>query len=316
MAADTPSTWLERGTRRPGSEMDVVIEARELTKRYGRRRGIEGASFSVRAGETFGFLGPNGAGKTTTIRLMLGLLWPTSGSVSAFGLPPGPEVMARVGYVPGDLGLYEQMTGNALLDHLAGLQRSAPRLRGDLCSRFELSQADLSAPVRAYSRGMRQKLALVQAFQHGPDLLVLDEPTEGLDPLMRERLYELIRQTAGQGKTVFLSSHVLPEVERVCERVAMVREGRIIVEETVASLRARALRKMEAVLGAPIDLQSLRVEGVVEVRADGPRVTLFVRGSPVPALQALLRHPILDLVFERPRLEEIFLEHYRPEPGK
>ena len=287
-----------------------------MTKRYGRRRGIENASFSIRAGETFGFLGPNGAGKTTTIRLMLGLLRPTSGCVSVFGLPPGPEVMARVGYVPGDLGLYERMTGAAWLDHLGGLQRAPPRLRGDLCSRLELSQADLAAPVRAYSRGMRQKLSLVQAFQHDPDLLVLDEPTEGLDPLMRERLYELIRQTAEQGKTTFLSSHVLPEVERVCERVAMVREGRIIVEDTVAALRARTLRKLEAVLGAPVDLESLRVEGVMDVRADGLRVTLLVRGSPVPALKALLHHPVEDLVFERARLEEIFLEHYRPEPGR
>jgi ABC-2 type transport system ATP-binding protein len=170
--------------------------------------------------------------------------------------------------------------------------------------------------VRAYSRGMRQKLALVQAFQHDPDLLVLDEPTEGLDPLMRERLYELLQQTAAQGKTVFLSSHVLPEVERVCERVAMVREGRLIVEETVASLRARMLRRMEVVFGAPVDLEALRVEGVVDVKADGPRVTLLIRGSPVPALKALLRHPVEDLVFERARLEEIFLEHYRPEPGR
>ena len=294
----------------------AVIEARDLTKRYGRRRGIESVSFAVRAGETFGFLGPNGAGKTTTIRLMLGLLWPTSGSVSAFGLPPGPEAMARVGYVPGDLGFYEQMTGAALLEHLAGLQRDPPRRRGDLCARFELSQADLAAPVRAYSRGMRQKLALVQAFQHDPDLLVLDEPTEGLDPLMRERLYELLRQTAEQGKTVFLSSHVLPEVERVCERVAMVREGRLIVEETVASLRARMLRRMEVVFSAPVDLEALRVPGVVDVQADGSRVMLLVRGSPVPALKALLRHPVEDLVFERARLEEIFLEHYRPEPGR
>ena len=291
----------------------TVIEANELTKRYGRRRGIDGVSFSVRAGDTFGFLGPNGAGKTTTIRLMLGLLWPTSGSVSVFGLPPGPQAMARVGYVPGELGFYERMTGATLLDHLAGLQRGPPRLREDLCGRFELSPADLAAPVRAYSRGMRQKLALVQAFQHDPDLLVLDEPSEGLDPLMRERLYEMIQKTAKQGKTVFLSSHVLPEVERVCERVAMVREGRLIVEETVASLRARMLRRMEVVLRAPVDPEALRVPGVVDVQADGQRVTLFVRGSPVPALQALLRLPIEDLVFERARLEEIFLEHYRPE---
>jgi len=245
--------------------------------------------------------------------LMLGLLWPTSGSVSVFGLPPGPQAMARVGYVPGELGFYERMTGATLLDHLAGLQRGPPRLREDLCGRFELSPADLAAPVRAYSRGMRQKLALVQAFQHDPDLLVLDEPSEGLDPLMRERLYEMIQKTAKQGKTVFLSSHVLPEVERVCERVAMVREGRLIVEETVASLRARMLRRMEVVLRAPVDPEALRVPGVVDVQADGRRVTLFVRGSPVPALQALLRLPIEDLVFERARLEEIFLEHYRPE---
>src|SRR5258708_5438471 len=132
MAAGTPSTSRGRGTKRPEPEMDVVIEARKLTKRYGRPRGIESASFSLPAGETFGFLGPNGAGKTTTIRLMLGLLRPTGGAVTVFGLLPGPQVMARIGYVPGDLGFYEQMTGAALLDHLAGLQRDAPRLRGDL----------------------------------------------------------------------------------------------------------------------------------------------------------------------------------------
>lgn len=290
----------------------AIVEARDLTKRYGSRRGVEGISFSVRAGETFGFLGPNGAGKTTVIRLLLDLLHPTGGHATLFGLPPGPRAMARVGYLPGELGVYGEMSGVAWLDHLAGLQRDPPRLRNQLLERLELSAIDLAAPVRAYSRGMRQKLALVQAFQHDPELLILDEPTEGLDPLMRERLYGLLRDATKRRKTVFLSSHVLPEVERVCERVAMVREGKLIVAEQVSSLRNQMLRRLEVVTRSPVDPATLRVEGVVDVHVEGGRITLFVRGSPVPALQAVLRLPIEDLTFERPRLEEIFLEHYRP----
>jgi ABC-2 type transport system ATP-binding protein len=220
--------------------MAAVVRAHALTKRYGRERGVTELDFEVEPGEVFGFLGPNGAGKTTTIRLLLDLIRPTSGRLEVFGLDPrrdGVAVRRRIGYVPGDLLLYERLTARELIRFFASLRGrddlgAAERLAG----RLEL---ELDRPIRSLSKGNRQKVGLVQALQHRPELLVLDEPTAGLDPFGQQLVHELLREATAEGRTAFLSSHVLSEVQEVADRVAIVREGRIVLVEEVELLRAR-----------------------------------------------------------------------------
>ena len=220
--------------------MTAVVRADRLTKRYGSERGVTDLDFEVRGGEVFGFLGPNGAGKTTTIRLLLDLIRPTSGRVEVFGLDPrrdGLAVRRRLGYVPGDLRLYDRLTGLELLRYFANLRGTGDT--GDAATLAADLELDLERPLKELSKGNRQKAGLVQALMHQPDLLVLDEPTSGLDPLGQQVVHELLRRAAGEGRTVFLSSHVLSEVQRIADRVAIVREGRIELVEEVERLRAR-----------------------------------------------------------------------------
>ncbi|MFL5679602.1 MAG: ABC transporter ATP-binding protein, partial [Chloroflexota bacterium] len=223
-----------------------AIETRGLTKRYGHRRrpGLPGGkrggktlvalddlAINVRHGEIFGFLGPNGAGKSTTIRLLLGYLHATAGSASVLGFDAARdsvEIRRRVGYLPGGIALYDALTGERLLDYLGRLTGRPPVRRAELLDRLELSEASLRRPVRDYSRGMRQKIGIVQALQHDPELAILDEPTEGLDPLMQRAFYEILEELRASGRTIFFSSHVLSEVERVCDRVAIIRGGRLV----------------------------------------------------------------------------------------
>jgi ABC-2 type transport system ATP-binding protein len=226
--------------------MTVVIELAALTKRYGATVGIQGLDLRVEAGEVFGFLGPNGAGKTTTIRCLVGLLSPTAGTVRVLGLDPIADhgrLTSRIGYLPGELRLYGELTGAQHLELLGALSgRPTPR-REELCQRLELTARDLSRPVAQYSHGMKQKVGLVQALQHDPEVVILDEPTEGLDPLVQETFFDLVSETSEAGRAVFLSSHVLSEVQRACRRVAIVRAGRLVAVEAVAALReARARR--------------------------------------------------------------------------
>jgi ABC-2 type transport system ATP-binding protein len=298
------------------SSAEAVIDAVHLTKHYGRRRGIEDVAFSVQRGEIFGFLGPNGAGKTTTIRAVLGLVHPQRGHVDIFGHPARELDRSRLGFVPGELSLYERMTGAQLLDYLAALTRRPPLRRAALLERFALSRQDLLRPIRHYSRGMKQKVGVVQALQHDPELLVLDEPAEGLDPLMQQEFYELLGELRAEGRTVFISSHLLWEVERICDRVAIIRDGLLVTTERIDTLRQRSARRVDVQFAQANDATAFRPpEGVTVERVEGVRLTLRVPAERTAAvLDALAGRQIADLVWELPSLEEIFLAYYRRDP--
>jgi ABC-2 type transport system ATP-binding protein len=226
-----------------------AISIRGLTKRYGPLTALKDLNLDIEPGEVFGFLGLNGAGKTTTIRLLLDLLRPTSGQAFIFGYDcrmAGLDARARIGYLPGELGFYLDLTGLETLDFLAGLNRQPvdKRHRQELCDRLELPQSDLRRRLRQYSTGMKRKLGIIQAFQTNPPLLILDEPTEGLDPLMQEAFYRLLSDVKRAGATVFMSSHVLSEVERVCDRIALLRKGEMVLLSSVRESRRLAPRRV------------------------------------------------------------------------
>jgi ABC-2 type transport system ATP-binding protein len=294
-----------------------VIETTDLTKYYGTARGVEDVSFTVEAGEVFGFLGPNGAGKTTTIRTLLDLIHPTRGSASLFGLDSRREsvaIRARLGNLPGDFGFGRQGTGReavALLARLRGLD-GIGRAEA-LARRF---RADLDRPLGQLSRGNRQKVGLVTALFHSPELLVLDEPTSGLDPLMQEEFLALLDEERERGCAVFFSSHELDEVERVCDRVAIVREGRLVAVERVADLVGRALHAVTVRLEGSADLGDLEaVSGVEDLRRDGGRISFTYAGEADAVLKALVRHRVLDVEIAHPTLEQVFLRYYREGAG-
>ncbi len=253
--------------------MGAVVEVRELTKRYGTARGVEDLDFNVAAGEVFGFLGPNGAGKSTTIRTMLDFQRPTRGTVRLLGLDSrrdSLEIHHRTGYVPGDLQLFPKLTGRDHVDAFARARRSANRstTRG-LVERFGI---ELDRPIRELSKGNRQKVGLLLAFMHDPELLILDEPTAGLDPLMQEQFQQLLHETAANGCTVFLSSHSLDEVQHVATSVALIRDGRLVVIDTIANLQTQAPVRVSFEFAAPVNPDEFRrLPGVRSVHADGTR---------------------------------------------
>jgi ABC-2 type transport system ATP-binding protein len=300
----------------------AAIATRALTKDYGRPargplgggvvRALEDLTIEVRHGEIFGFLGPNGAGKSTTIRLLLGYLHPTTGGAAVLGLDVTRDSVAirsRVGYLPGGIALYDAMTGEGLLDYLAALyDRPVPR-RAELLERLAMSPRTLRRPVRDYSRGMRQKIGIIQALQHDPELAILDEPTEGLDPLMQHAFYNLLDELRAAGRTIFFSSHVLSEVERVCDRVAIVRQGRLVALQDVASLLAHRKRNVEMRLNGPAPALE-GVAGVSGLDARDGFVRCQLEGDVGPFLRAIAGAAISDLTIEPAHLEEAFLEFY------
>ena len=293
--------------------MDWAIETAGLTKYYGKSRGIVEVDLTVEVGEVFGFLGPNGAGKSTTIRLLLDLLRPSSGSATVLGLDSHADSIAinkRVGFLPGDVRLYEAMTGGELLTYFANLRGMTEQtFAHELAERLEL---DLGVRVRSYSSGNYQKLGLVQAFMHRPDLLILDEPTSALDPLVQQEFYRLVDETKAEGRTVFLSSHVLPEVERIADRVGIIREGKLIVVEGVESLKTRAVRRMEIHFAAPIPAGTFDgLPSVREARYDHSAVELTVEGPVDAVIKAAARFDVHNVVSHEADLEEVFLEMYR-----
>ncbi|MBI4543480.1 MAG: ABC transporter ATP-binding protein [Gemmatimonadetes bacterium] len=292
----------------------AAIETRGLGKTFGSVLALQDLSLRVEEGEVFGFLGPNGAGKTTTIRLLLGLLRPSAGVATVLGRAVA-EGDARwrgdVGYLPGDARFWPRFSGERTLDFLASLQRRPPLLRRTLLERLDLDRHVLARPVRTYSDGMRRKLAIVQALQCEPKLALLDEPTKGLDPLVQQAFYGIVGETRRRGATIFFSSHVLFEVQRVCDRVAMLRGGRLISVGDVETLRRIERRRVVAEFAEDVDPAGLAHFG--EVGPATPRhVELLVSQEALPALVARLGMlPLLDLVVERPSLEEAFLERYR-----
>ncbi|MBI2172515.1 MAG: ATP-binding cassette domain-containing protein [Chloroflexi bacterium] len=296
--------------------LTYAIQTERLTKLYGKHRGIEDVSLQVHQGEVFGFLGPNGAGKTTTIRIFLDLLRPTSGSASIFGLDTQQHSVAikrRLGNIPGDIALYDSLKGREVLDLLGSFRGGGARRTGELAERFGL---DLGRQVRAYSRGMKQKLAILQAFMHDPELYMLDEPTLGLDPLMQREFYTLLGEEHQRGKTIFFSSHVLSEAERLCHRVAIVREGRLVLVEEVEVLKRQKVRKLHLRLKADVPLEGLRLPGAELVRRENQDAEFLVKGEPGPLLKALAALPLEEVTFPEPTLEEAFLEFYQEAPGK
>ena len=292
-----------------------AIAVEGLTKDYGAVRALDGVTLDVHPGEVFGFLGPNGAGKSTLIRLLLGYLHPTAGRGSVLGLDIVRDSVAlrrRVGYLPGGIALDDNLSGERHLDDLAALSGAAPVRRDALCVALELSDAVLRRPIRDYSRGMRQKVGIVQALQHDPEVAILDEPSEGLDPLMQRAFYGILDGLRAERRTVFLSSHVLSEVERVCDRVAIVRAGRLVLTGDVAALRAQRRRRVEVRYEGPAP-QLAGVAGVSDAVADGGLLSCALVGDPRPFLEAIRSAAVTDLVIEPARLEDAFLELYAGE---
>jgi ABC-2 type transport system ATP-binding protein len=292
---------------------DAAIWTRGLTKRFGAVSALEDLRLTVPRGTIYGFLGPNGAGKTTTIRLLMGFVKPTAGSAFVFGHETWRDgVAARrdLGYLVPPDALYPEMSGEAQLDFAARLSGRAPVLRNELLDVLDLGRDALKRRLGSYSKGMRQKLALVAALQHDPPLLVLDEPTEGLDPLVQRAFEEMLRSLRDRGRTVFMSSHDLPEVERTCEVVAVVRSGRLVVEETVAGLKRLQRRRAEVTFldGVPEELD--RLPGVTIAEQRGRRLTLLLDGDVNPLLGFLAGHRVEDLVLAPPDLDDIFMGFY------
>lgn len=287
-----------------------MIRTQGLTKRFRRVAAVDDLDLQVEAGEVFGFLGPNGAGKSTTLRLLLGLIRPTAGSAWLAGVPVGDVRRAHrsVSYVPGDVSLWPQLTGAETLELLGNISGGVDHaFRDELVQRLDL---EVDKRVRAYSKGNRQKVALVAAFMTRPDLLLLDEPTAGLDPLMEAEFQALTREAAARGQTVFLSSHLLDEVEDLCGRVAILREGRLVDVAVLEELREVTTTVYEATLVGPVpDLD--RVPGVVSVDRTARGVRVTVRGRPDALLRELLRGGVLRLHSHAPTLEQVFLTYYQ-----
>ncbi len=291
-----------------------AISVSGLVKRFGPTIALDGIDLLVPSGIVYGFIGPNGAGKTTALRILAGLLNATAGTASVFGMDVRRQrraVQAEIGFLPGEVRLYGEATGRENLRFLAAMHTMPPHRQAELLERFELPTKVLDRKVRTYSRGMQQKLGIVSAFQHDASLLVLDEPTEGLDPLMQATFVELIEEEARSGKTVLLSSHALSEVERTCDRMAMVRGGTIIFEGTLADIRSRALRRLDVVFGEPVDLPWREMVDVVDVEGTTRHHVVTFTGNPNALLRLVVDLPVEDLTLGAASLEESFLAYYR-----
>ena len=292
--------------------MTAVIETERLTKSYGSHRGIIDVNLVVQEGEVFGFLGPNGAGKTTTIRTFLDLIRPTSGVARVFGIESSADPVAihrRIGYIPGEFTLYDRLTGGQTIEYFGNLRGGVdPAYRAALIERFDV---DPSRKFKEYSKGNKQKIGLVVALQHRPELLVLDEPTSGLDPLIQQSFYALVREAQAEGRTVFLSSHILSEVERTCDRVAIIRDGRLVKVDSVEGLRDLAHHEVELrfVDGVPAEAFE-GLPGVSDVVVQDHVLRMRVSGPITPVVQAAARYELLDFVSREPTLEETFLAQY------
>jgi ABC-2 type transport system ATP-binding protein len=294
--------------------MSAVIEIDGLRKSYGDIAAVSDVSLTVDTGESFGYLGPNGAGKTTTIRCLLGFITPSAGTMRVLGKDVRHDLMQildDVGYLPGEFGLWPAMTGREVLDYLGELHPHSPHRRDELLERFELSQADLDRQVRHYSRGMRQKIGLIQAFQHEPVLVILDEPTEGLDPLMQDRFIGLLREHKARGGTVFMSSHILSEVELATDRVGVVKRGRLVRIGAARDLTGERVRHCTLTLKTPMPEGLLDLPGVSQL-ADltNTHVRFEYRGDMEPLMRALGDAAVLEFLAEPESLTEAFFDIY------
>jgi len=306
---------------------DTVIRTEGLVKDYrvgsrfrggGSVRALAGLDLEVRRGEVFGFLGPNGAGKSTTIRILLDQLRPTAGRAEVLGTTPragGPALRARIGYLPGELRLSGRATAGELLGHLTRLRGGRGAERIDECAqRLDL---DLSRPIRSLSKGNKQKVGVVQAFVHAPELLILDEPTSGLDPLLQQEFLSMVREACDDGATVFMSSHVLSEVEEIADRVAIVRAGVVVDVDDVAALRHHAGQQVELVFAAPVAADDFAdVPGVEQLTVSDRTLRCLLRGEPDALLKAAARHHVVRWSAQDRELEDLFLDFYRVPPSE
>lgn len=294
-----------------------AISIRGLSKQFGEVRALRDLSLEVPEGEVIGFLGLNGAGKTTTVRILLDLLRPTSGSASILGHDCQSDSLrarASAGFLPGELGAYTNLTGSEVLRLLTGLSPVQPNLafRSQLQERLGLPDSDLRRRLREYSTGMKRKLGIIQAFQNDPPVLILDEPTEGLDPLMQESFHGLLAEARARGRTIFMSSHVLSEVERVCDRIALLRGGELVVLAPVDEIRRMAPRHVRVLFSADVPAAPPGLGGSFEWIETTPRLwSLRVTGELGPLLSFLRSLPASDLTVQEPRLEDVLLRYYR-----
>lgn len=292
--------------------MNAVIATEKLTKAYGSHRGIIDVDLQVNEGEVFGFLGPNGAGKTTTIRVLLDLIRPTGGRATVFGVDTVADPIAihkRIGYLPGEFALYDRLTGQQTIDYFANLRGGVDRAyQQTLVERLDL---DPSRRFKEYSKGNKQKVGIVVALQHRPELLILDEPTSGLDPLVQRAFFELVLEAKAAGRTVFLSSHILSEIEKTCGRVAIIRDGRLVRTDTVEALRDLAHHQVELRFTEAVPTDAFAsLPGVSDVVTDGHVLRLRVTGAITPVVRAAAGFDLLDFVSREPSLEETFLAQY------
>jgi ABC-2 type transport system ATP-binding protein len=295
----------------------TIISVSDLSKFYGTVPGVQKISFDVNQGEIFGFLGPNGAGKTSTIRMLLDLLRPSSGEIKIFDQKidtHSQEIRKKCGYLPGSFAAYGDMSGADFLRLAASMRRTETKKQSNLIDRFQLSQGDLAKKIKHLSLGMLQKIGIIQAFFHDPDLLILDEPTSGLDPLMQEEFYHLLREIQQDGKTIFFSSHNLPEVEKVCHRIAIIREGKLVALETLEGLKKKKLKRLRFTLSHPVP--DLELPGANLIVQKDLSYEFLVEGDIQTLLQRLSTLPIEDLTLPEADLEEVFMAYYRSEEQK
>jgi ABC-2 type transport system ATP-binding protein len=290
---------------------EPVIVIDNFYKSYGKVQAVKGISMSVERGEIFGFLGPNGAGKTTTIRCMLDVIRPTSGTIRVLGLDAQRDKMElhkRIGYIPGDVRLPGQMTGKQVINYFSRLQGLEPVLLDDLIARFDV---ETKRPLKGYSKGMRQKIGIVLGFMCDPEVLILDEPSSGLDPLLQRTFNEFLLQEQARGKTIFMSSHIMSDVEKVCQRVAVIRQGEIVTIEEVEKLRQKAGQRVTVEFGDAVSADEVaRMPGVSMVTSHNHAYHFNVSGSMDALIKALSSHEVLRLEAEEAPLEEVFLKFY------
>jgi ABC-2 type transport system ATP-binding protein len=298
--------------------MTAVIHTERLTKNYGPHRGITELDLDVQEGEIFGFLGPNGAGKTTTMRVLLDLIRPTSGRAEVFGIDTTADPVAihrRIGYLPGEFDLYDRLTGAQTIEYFANLRGGVdPGHVAELIERLDL---DPSRRFKEYSKGNKQKVGLIVALQHRPDLLILDEPTAGLDPLVQQTFFGIVREARAEGRSVFLSSHIIDEVDRTCDRVAIIREGRLVQVDSIEAIRRLAFHHVEVVFATPVAPAIFEsIDGVSAVEADGHTIKMRVNGPIGSVIAAAAPHGLLDVVSREPNLEDVFLAQYGAHDGR
>jgi len=298
--------------------MTAVIHTERLTKSYGPHRGIIELDLDVKEGEIFGFLGPNGAGKTTTMRVLLDLIRPTSGRAEVFGIETTADPVAihrRLGYLPGEFDLYDRLTGAQTIEYFANLRGGVDA--GYVAELIERLDLDPSRRFKEYSKGNKQKVGLIVALQHRPDLLILDEPTAGLDPLVQQTFFAIVRETRSEGRSIFLSSHIIDEVDRTCDRVAIIREGRLVQVDSIEAIRRLAFHHVELSFATPVAPAIFEsIDGVSAVQADEHTIKMRVNGPIGAVIAAAAPHGLVDVVSREPNLEDVFLAQYGAHDGR